>query len=155
MNQGADKEEQMQLLFMLGLTVREAANVELQLRLIAAQLTESPHGVLLMAGETVTRLVDLCRNLAADSASVSSEQEEELRTLTTECKVAFQRRDQYVHGAWAQDGVSGAMLTMRSRRNKTEPQFAPMNVEDLTDLSHKLNGLANNLTGWLLKIMAG
>ncbi|MEJ8632540.1 hypothetical protein [Streptomyces sp. MS2.AVA.5] len=50
------------------------------------------------------------------------------------------------------DGETLEWSTMRTRRSKAEPQFGPMNGDDLAQLVMELNELSGALMGWLISM---
>ncbi|WP_405807156.1 hypothetical protein OG729_18530 [Streptomyces sp. NBC_00210] len=142
-----------QILYDLGLMIREAGHVEMMLRLVTSTLTQSPQGDLIMAGEDVSRMLELCKHLADGHPWLRRSQCEQLGTVISECKVAFQARNQYVHGAWGQNGgVEQALITMRSRRYRRAPQTEALTATDLRTLSTKFNRLSLELFNLLGQI---
>ncbi|MER7666808.1 hypothetical protein [Streptomyces sp. NPDC096193] len=51
---------------------------------------------------------------------------------------------------WSVDGETLEWATMRTRRNKAEPQLGPMNGDDVAQLVMELNALSSALMGWLI-----
>jgi hypothetical protein len=146
------KPEERHLFMLLGLMVQAAAFVELWLRMIAELLAESPHGSLLVSGEPVSRLTELCKVLVEVSSRPNEQQRDDLKALIGRTKQAFARRDQYVHGAWGTDVTTSERVTMRSRRLKPGLQDGPFNSADLDSLHAELKALNVELMDWLISV---
>ncbi|MFJ3024098.1 hypothetical protein ACIPH4_24600 [Streptomyces tendae] len=141
----------LELYALLGVMVRTAAELELRLQLIASNLSESPYAHLWIHGASGGQATKLIRELAKANPNVSEASQTEIIDLMVETDAAFNRRHGYVHGAWIADPLEETYQAMRFTKGKTDPRFDPMSKEDLSDLTHTLARLVEDITNWLVK----
>jgi hypothetical protein len=135
-----------ELCLALGHMVQGAASLEFMLRLLASGLSESSHGSLIMAGESASQLIVL--SLALAEKQETPERVASLKTILNECKAAFERRNQYVHGLWTVSHETREWSTMRSRRNRDDWQQVAAKAEDLHDLDETFSRLYHRISDW-------
>ncbi|MEU0658561.1 hypothetical protein [Streptomyces lavendulocolor] len=138
---------------LLGLIMREAANVELRLRVIAANLLDSPHAELITGGLSVGDLRQHCKALAEASPLVNPTKEAELKGLLQQATDAFQRRNHYAHGVWAIDIVTMERSALLSRRWRDVLIPAPVTEQELRALRLDLASLNHDLASSLLSVV--
>ncbi|MFD5787082.1 hypothetical protein ACFWH1_10760 [Streptomyces sp. NPDC127037] len=124
----------------LGAMVREAAMLEHYLETIVKVLCGSPHGALLISGESTSRVLTVCKALIDAHTEIPEEHRTDFKKMLTDAKTAFEQRHTYVHGAiaWQDEGIPG---NARSRRLKHEPDFHPIESDDLHNLAQEFNRL--------------
>lgn len=124
----------------LGWMIREAATLELYLETAVKVLCGSPYGALLISGAQTTRLLDACKALVDARPEVPEEDRLALKQVLTEAKVAFNKRNTYVHGpiGWQGEGIPG---NMRSRHLKASRDFQPFEMGELQELAAEFNRL--------------
>lgn len=132
---------------LLGRMIREAATLEHFLEAIVKELCGSPYGALLVSGEPTSRILTVWRTLGDARDDIPAASKQEVKDLVPQIKEAFDRRNQYVHGAiaWEGEGVPG---TMRGRRLKSAGQFEKLDIDDLADLANEFNRLSFAVSAW-------
>ncbi|MEW2320957.1 hypothetical protein AB0926_07425 [Streptomyces griseoincarnatus] len=139
---------------LLGRMVSMAAHLELRLQMLATRLVETPYAAHWINGQNSSMVIRLIGDVAKEHPGVSPDQLKELEETLKECSRLFTRRHGYVHGAWSVDGAapegSAAWQTMRFTRGKQTPTFAPLSLDDLADLIHRLDEVMTRVMACLI-----
>ncbi|ARI54579.1 hypothetical protein A6E92_22210 [Streptomyces sp. S8] len=138
----------------LGWMIREAATLELYLETTVKILCGSPYGALLISGAATTRLMDACKALVDARPEVPKEDRAALKQVLTEAKVAFGKRNTYVHGpiGWEGEGIPG---NMRSRHLQASRDFHPFEMSELQELAAEFNRLVFRCGDFLQRAQDG
>lgn len=139
----------------LGKMVRQASTLEYFLEQTAKALSGSPYGALLVSGESVSRVISVCRALILAREDATDEWRARFKETLDDCGKAFERRNRYVHGAVSWQGPEGLPGTSRSRRLKLEPDFVPLDMADLTELTRELNRLTLRAGACFIAVLDG
>jgi hypothetical protein len=136
----------------LGAAVREAALTDLILVMIAQHLCGSVYGGLLVAGESTTRVLNVCKTLVEARKDVPEPFRAEFLALLARCTPLFEERHRYVHGTAIPDSFGG-LTTVRTRRLKAGVDTRPVDHDRLAALSADFHKLGLDLSDWLARLL--
>jgi hypothetical protein len=135
----------------LGAMVREAAMTDIYLVIVAQQLCDSPYGALLVAGESSSRAIEVCKTLIDAHTDIAEAKRVELRELLRRAAELVKRRNRYVHGTAIYD-AAGIAHTFRMRHHKVGLERAPVDLEDLSDIAHGFVTLSIAFNEWIAAV---
>ncbi|WP_405569598.1 hypothetical protein OG418_33665 [Streptomyces phaeochromogenes] len=149
-------DDEVELYALLGLMVRNAADLEFRLQMLAEYLSQSPYAHLWIHGVSANDALRLIREIAKEHPRVIPPEREAFEDLAKRASQLLNRRHGYVHGAWSMDGAPPESTTyqaIRFTKGKREIRFDPLSKEDLRDLIQKLSTLTSEIMNWQMGLI--
>ncbi|GHI84118.1 hypothetical protein [Streptomyces xanthophaeus] len=132
-----------ELFLLLGKTVFESCHLEHAIGVLTAQLTGKPWDGPVKGAAVGTNIADSKKLASAAGCKILDE-----------CEEAFDRRHQYVHGAWllndTEEGPS--IFTFRTGRKGGPDKLERVSAEDLMDLAATLRRLTEEVSSQIRQI---
>jgi hypothetical protein len=148
MNEIPARQEETELLLLLGTMVRDAAHLEVIVESLASHLVAENPQAPTVRGLPLSLIVRKCREAAGTVPRVDTAQRSGLDGLLDRVEKVAGHRNAYVHGAWVQDD-DGEYIGVRGKRGQAELITNAVSSEQLLEMIEEIRAILNGLMEWL------